>query len=181
VTGARYVVVGTSGAGKSTFARKLASLIDGDHVELDALHWDANWTACTPAEFAARVAARTAGERWVADGNYSAVRHVLWPRATDVVWLDFSRKVVFSRVIRRTFARAIRREELWSGNRESLGKALLSKDSILLWSFTTFAGNRRKFASARAGGEHAHLRWHALRSPREAGEFLRRLRVGALR
>lgn len=172
MTGARYVVVGTSGAGKSTFGRRLASLIDGDYVELDALHWGAGWTPSAPAEFEARVAARAAGERWVADGNYSAVRHVLWPRATDVVWLNFSRRVVFSRVILRTLVRAARREVLWSGNRESLRMALLSKDSILLWSFTTFDKNRRKFGSARANGEHPHLRWHELRTPREAHDFL---------
>ena len=102
----RFVVVGTTGAGKSTFARKLASIIGGDHVELDALHWDADWTPRTRSEFEARVAAHTTGERWVADGNYSVVRNLVWTRATDIVWLDFSRTVVFSRVIRRTLRRA---------------------------------------------------------------------------
>ena len=175
----RYVVVGTSGAGKSAFARELASIVGGDYVELDALHWDAGWTPRTRPEFEARVTARTAGERWVADGNYTVVRHVVWSRATDIVWLNFSRTVVFSRVIRRTVVRAARREELWSGNRETFGKALLSKDSILLWSFTTFGKNRRRYAAARASGEHAHLHWHELRSPREARRFLHAARLAA--
>ena len=169
----RYVVVGTSGAGKSTFARRLASITGGDYIELDALHWDADWTPRTQSEFEARVAARTAGERWVADGNYTVVRHVVWSRATDLVWLNFSRTVVFSRVIRRTLVRAALRKELWSGNRETFAKAFLSKDSILLWSFTTFGLNRGKYRAARAGGEYSHLRWHELRSPREARKFLR--------
>jgi hypothetical protein len=30
----------------------------------------------------------------------------VWARATDIVWLNFSRTVVFSRVIRRTVLRA---------------------------------------------------------------------------
>ena len=175
----RFVVVGTTGAGKSTFARKLASIIGGDHVELDALHWDADWTPRTRSEFEARVAAHTTGERWVADGNYSVVRNLVWTRATDIVWLDFSRTVVFSRVIRRTLRRATLREELWAGNRESLAKAFLSKDSILLWSFTTFGKNRSKYAAARASGEHPHLRWHELHSPREARKFLRAVRLAA--
>ena len=175
----RFVVVGTSGAGKSTFARKLASIIGGDHVELDALHWDADWTPRTRSEFEARVAAHTTGERWVADGNYSVVRHVVWARATDIVWLNFSRTVVFSRVIRRTLRRGVTREELWSGNRESLRMALFSKESILLWSFTTFAKNRAKFAAARESGEHPHLRWHELRSPGEARRFLEAARRAA--
>jgi len=177
MTGTRYVVVGTSGSGKTTFAQELALIIGGHHVELDALHWDANWTPRATADFEARVAARTTGERWVADGNYSAVRHVVWTRATDIVWLNFSRMVVFSRIIRRTLRRGATREELWSGNRESLRSAFLSKQSILLWSFTTFGGNRVKFAAARASGDHRHLRWHELRTPGEARRFLDAARV----
>jgi adenylate kinase family enzyme len=179
MTGQRYVVVGTSGSGKTTFARTLASIIDGSHVELDALHWDADWTPRTTPDFEARVTAGTTGERWVADGNYSAVRHVVWTRATDIVWLNFSRTVVFSRVIGRTLRRGATREELWSGNRESLRNALFSKDSILLWSFTTFAKNRVKYASARESGEYPHLRWHELRTPREARRFLQSARLAA--
>ncbi|MFO1310990.1 MAG: AAA family ATPase [Burkholderiales bacterium] len=173
--GPRIVVIGTSGAGKSTFARKLASSLRCDYVELDTLHWDANWTEREQPDFEARVRARTAGDRWVVDGNYSSVRHLTWARATDIVWLDFSRTVVWSRVIRRTLWRSAVREELWAGNRESLARALFSKDSILLWSFSTFGRNRAKFAAARASGEHARLRWHVLRSPREADRLLRAL------
>jgi adenylate kinase family enzyme len=179
MTGQRYVVVGTSGSGKTTFARELASIVDGCHVELDALHWGPNWTPRTTPEFEAGVRARTTGERWVADGNYSAVRHVVWARATDIVWLNFGRTVVFSRVIRRTLRRGATRQELWSGNRESLRMALFSKESILLWSFNTFAKNRVKFAAARDSGEHPHLRWHELRTPREARRFLQSARLGA--
>lgn len=173
--GPRCVVIGTSGAGKSTFARKLASRLHADYVELDDLHWDANWTEREQADFESRVLARTAGERWVVDGNYSAVRHVTWTRATDIVWLDFGRAVVWSRVLRRTMWRSIARQELWAGNRESLSRAFLSRDSILLWSLTTWSKNRRKFASARASGEHRHLRWHVLRAPREAERLLHSL------
>ena len=173
--GPRCVVVGTSGAGKSTFARKLAARVDGDYIELDELHWDANWTEREQADFEARVAARTTGERWVVDGNYSSVRHVTWARATDIVWLDFSRAIVWSRVIRRTLWRAALRRELWAGNRESLAMAFFSKDSILLWSFTTYGKNRRKYLDARSRGEHPHLRWHVLRSPREGQRLLRSL------
>ena len=173
--GPRCVVVGTSGAGKSTFARKLAARVDGDYIELDELHWDANWTEREQADFEARVVARTVGERWVVDGNYSSVRHVTWARATDIVWLDFSRAIVWSRVIRRTLWRAALRRELWAGNRESLAMAFFSKDSILLWSFTTYGKNRRKYLDARSRGEHPHLRWHVLRSPREGQRLLRSL------
>jgi hypothetical protein len=56
-------------------------------------------------------------ERWVVDGNDSIVREALWPPATHVVWLNFSRAVVFYRIIRRTLGRAITRN---SGGRMQL-------------------------------------------------------------
>lgn len=169
----RYVVIGTSGAGKTTFARTLAARLAVPHVELDALHWDAGWTPCPTPEFRERVAHAIVGERWVADGNYSAVRDILWPRATHVVWLDFRRTVVFPRVIRRTLWRAVTRERMWAGNRESLRMSFLSRQSILLWSFTTFRRNRVKFSRLRQDPAYGHLAWRDLRTPGEARAFLR--------
>jgi adenylate kinase family enzyme len=172
----RYVVIGTSGAGKSTFGRKLAAIFGSRYIELDDLFWDADWTPRAVAEFESRVVAQTAGESWVVDGNYSVMRDIIWPRATDIVWLNYGRAVVLSRVLRRTLRRLALREALWSGNRESIGRSFLSRESILLWSFNTFDKNRRKYATIRWSGEYPHLRWHELRSPREARRFLRAVR-----
>lgn len=74
----RYIVIGTSGAGKSTFAQSLAKATDCPYIELDKLYWGDNWTAVPASQFESRVMDATAGERWVADGNYSAVREALW-------------------------------------------------------------------------------------------------------
>ncbi|MBK1689218.1 AAA family ATPase [Rubrivivax gelatinosus] len=169
----RVVVIGTSGAGKSTFAKRLAARLGVPRVELDALHWLPGWTARDPDDFRARVAEAVAGEAWVADGNYSVARDVLWPRATDIVWLNYGRHVVWPRVLRRTVARVAGRQELWAGNRESFRQAFLSRQSILLWSLTTFAKNRVKYAELRADPRWAGLRWHELRTPREAQAWLR--------
>ncbi|WP_369818123.1 hypothetical protein [Acidovorax sp. Root219] len=79
----RYVIVGTSGAGKSTFAAALAHATGSPHIELDALYWGPEWTAVPHEQFEARVRSATEGECWVADGNYTALREVLWGRATQ--------------------------------------------------------------------------------------------------
>ena len=88
-TSCRVSVIGTSGSGKSTFGRKLAERIDAEYIELDSIFHQANWTPLPDDEFHDRVRARTAGERWVVDGNYGAVRPIVLERATTVVWLDY--------------------------------------------------------------------------------------------
>lgn len=168
----RYLVIGTSGAGKSTFAQALATATDATYIELDAHYWGPDWQAVPAEQFKRCVVAATQGQRWVADGNYSAVRDELWPRATHVVWLNYGRFTVFSRVLWRTLSRGLLRTRLSHGNRESLRMALLSKDSILLWSWTTHAKNRQKFAALRAQPEFAHLQWTEFTRPAQAQAFL---------
>lgn len=170
----RIVVIGTSGCGKTVFARALARHLSAAHIELDALFWSADWTPRPTAQFVEAVRQAAAAERWVADGNYSAVREVLWSRATHVVWLNFSRSVVFSRVLRRTLRRVWTREPLWHGNRETVGKAFFSRKSILLWSISTYARNVRKYTDLRQQGRYPHLQWSELTAPSQARAFLAR-------
>jgi len=170
----RFVVIGTSGSGKSTFASALAASADCPYIELDQFYWGPNWAAVPPEDFEKAVLGATAGDRWVADGNYSAVRDVLWSRATHIVWLNFGRWTVFSRVLWRTVSRGVMRTELSHGNRESLRMAFCSRDSILLWSYTTFAKNRLKFASLRDDPKYAHLQWIEITKPRHTNAFIER-------
>ncbi len=142
---ARVVVVGCSGSGKTTFARQLAQQLCVPHVELDALHWLPDWVPRPTDEFCALVAQAVSQERWVTDGNYRAVRGLVWSRATAVIWLNYTFPTVFGRVLRRTLRRTLTREVLYMGNRESLRRSFLSRDSILWWVITTFRRRRRQF------------------------------------
>ncbi|MEN9578323.1 MAG: hypothetical protein RJA70_1332 [Pseudomonadota bacterium] len=169
----RFVVIGTSGSGKSTFARALAKARNVPYVELDELFWLPGWTERETEDFRKRTAAAAAGDSWVVDGNYSVVREVLWTKATHIIWLNFSRSTVYSRIIRRTLVRAVTQQELWAGNRESFRKSFFSRDSILLWSFRTYSENRLRYAALRSSPNYAHLTWHDLGHPSEAREFLR--------
>jgi len=168
----RCIVVGTSGSGKTTFARDLAHALSVPHIELDELHWGPNWTPRPAYEFLQSVERATSASSWVVDGNYSAVRGALWPRATHIVWLNFSRTVVFPRIVWRTLRRSLLRQQLWHGNQESIRKSFFSRESILLWSFSTFGKNQSKYAALRNAPENGHLSWAELRSPSEAREFI---------
>ena len=109
-----------------------------------------------------------AGERWVMDGNYSAVRDIVWGRATAVVWLNYPFRVVLWRCLRRTITRAITREELFSGNRESFRMSFLSRDSIILWAVTSHRRVGKEYRRILGDGVFPHLRIIELRGPAEA-------------
>ncbi len=174
----RVVVIGSSCSGKSTFARALARARGCEHIELDELFWSADWQPKPAAEFRRLVAAAAAADCWVADGNYASARHVLWPRATTVVWLDLGLPRVLWRGLRRTLGRCLSRQELWHGNRESLRRALLSRESLLLWIVSTFHRRRREFEQLRASSAFSHLTWLKARDPGQACELLRSLEAG---
>ncbi len=168
----RIVIIGSSCSGKTTLAKQIADELGTQHIELDAIHWMPNWVERPPDEMRKLTAAAVAQDRWVVDGNYRVVRDIVWERATTVIWLDYSFPVVFYRALRRTLARSIRGQELFSGNRESLGKAFLSKDSILLWVITTFHRRRRQFRQIIRNDEFPSLKFVHLRRQRETDRFV---------
>ena len=137
----RVVVQGASGSGKTTLASYLANSLGVECLELDGLYQQADWTPLEIEEFRARVASFVEQSGWVVDGNYRHVRDILWPLATTVLIIDLPKRIVMWRVVKRTFLRIIKREELWNGNRESWRNAL-SRDAtrnIILWTWNSHA------------------------------------------
>ena len=170
----RVVIVGATGAGKSTLAIRLAAAIGAPYVELDALFWGPNWTPTPPEDFRARVAAATASPAWVVAGNYGAIRDLLWPRADTIVWLDYSFPLVLARLTARTLRRGVTGEVLWNGNREKLWwhAMLWSERSLFNWLCASFWRYRRELPALFREPAHAHARVVHLRTPRAAREWL---------
>jgi len=131
----RINVVGTSGSGKTTFARQLATTLSIDYIEMDAIFWLKDWGCPSDAEFFPKLAAALDQENWVLDGNYSRTIPIKWARVDTVIWLDFSFPRTLWQAIKRSTSRALSQQELWpnTGNKESFQRSWLSKDSILLW------------------------------------------------
>ena len=165
----RVNVVGTSSSGKTTLALALAERLGILYIELDALHWEPNWTEAPDEVMRERVRSAISGEAWVVDGNYSAIRDFVWARADTVVWLDLSLPTILARYGRRTIRRILFRQELWSGNRERPG-FLLGRDSLLWWILGTYRRRRRDYPVLLAA--RPQITAIRLRSPREATAWL---------
>ena len=166
----RIIVAGTSGSGKSTLARRIAEASGVPYVEIDALFHGHGWTPRPT--FAADVDAFTRQPAWVTEWQYAAVQPMLAERADVMIWLDYPRSLVMTRVIRRTVGRRIRREELWNGNREAPLRAVFTdRDHIIRWAWRTH-GDRAALV-AEAARRNPGLAVVRLRRPRETERWLR--------
>lgn len=171
--GRRILVVGTSGSGKTTMARRLAERLGLPHIELDELHWGPNWTEEPDEVFRERTLRAVEGcDGWTVDGNYSVTRDILWPRADTLVWLDYSLPLILWRLTRRTFSRALLDEPIWHGNKENLHTHFFTKDSLYWWVLTTYKQRRKTFGEIFARNEYEHLTKVRLRSAQEANSWL---------
>jgi adenylate kinase family enzyme len=162
----------------------LAEVIGAEFVELDAIQHQPGWTQLTPDEFRARVQDATAADRWVVDGNYSAVREdIVWARADTIVWLDLPKRVVMRQIARRTAGRVFLRRQLWNGNRETLRNAL-SRDpdrSVVMWAWTTHSSVHDRYRAAAGDPRWSHLRFVRLSSRDDVSAFLDEVGTGVSR
>jgi adenylate kinase family enzyme len=169
----RVRVVGTSGSGKTTFAGRLAAALGVPHLELDAVFWDADWTKRDQEEARALIRAfvSAADRGWVTDGNWTVGTAGLLDDADAFVWLDYPRRTVMPRVVRRTLRRGLLRTELWHGNREDLRNVLNPdpEENVVLWSWTSHARVRVRYSTLATESAIPVIR---LRSPREARRWL---------
>lgn len=156
-------------------------MLGASNIELDGIYHQPGWEPLDDDLFRARVAEATEATAWVVDGNYSAVREMVWERADTVVWFDLPYALVMARSVRRTVRRAVTRQELWNGNREPWSNlySLDPRKSIIAWAATRHGVYRRRYREAEHDPRWAGLRFVRLRSQRAADAFLAEVTVMA--
>jgi len=154
------VIIGSTGSGKSTLAEQLAKKFNYDLIDLDALHWEPNWTKAPLEEFRERVIKATESDGWVIAGNYRSVRDLTWSKSEAVIWLDYSLPLIFGRLWKRTWRRWWYQEKMWNDNRESIWThfKLWSDDSLFKWLLKTYWRRKREYPTLLSSPEYQHVK-----------------------
>jgi adenylate kinase family enzyme len=97
----RVLVIGSGGAGKSTFASGLGERTGLPVIHLDALYWRSGWTETPSDEWGRLVNKLLARDTWVIDGNYGGTQDARIAACDTVIFLDLPRHVCLWRVVKR--------------------------------------------------------------------------------
>ncbi|PYZ96512.1 topology modulation protein [Alteribacter lacisalsi] len=98
----KIAIIGSGGAGKSTFARTLGEKINIDVHHLDTLFWKPGWVG-VPKEKQREVQNELVQEdEWIIDGNYSSTMDIRLQAADTVIFLDLPRTTCALRVLKRS-------------------------------------------------------------------------------
>ena len=97
----RILVIGSSGAGKSVFAARLAERTGLPLIHLDAIYWKPGWIKTPKEAWARTVDDLLARDAWVMDGNYAGTMDRRLAACDTVVFLDLPRTVCLWRAVKR--------------------------------------------------------------------------------
>jgi adenylate kinase family enzyme len=162
----RVLIVGNSGGGKSTMARRLGSLTGLPVVHLDVLFWKPGWVETEDDAFRAAVRQALEGPAWICDGNFGGSWDIRMPLADTIVWIDQPRLVCLARAVWRAISyRDGGRLDMAAGCREKIDP----KFYRYIWSYDRKVKPRLEAALA---AHAAHARVMRLRSDREIAAFL---------
>ncbi len=137
----KIILIGSSGAGKSTFSRELANL-----VNFPVLHLDKIWHSMDYSEKAEKKFRQVQEnflaehENCIIDGNYRGTLGLRVAQADLIIWLKISRWRAVGRVFRRSL------KWHWSRkNRPDMAEDFTEKFDKEYWEFIKFVWNFPKF------------------------------------
>lgn len=94
-------MIGSGGAGKSTFARQLGEILKIKVIHLDALYWNPGWVKTPSEEWEKKQESLVKEESWIIDGNFSSSLDIRMEEADTIIFLDFPRTLCLYRAIKR--------------------------------------------------------------------------------
>ena len=165
----KVVVIGSGGAGKSTFARRLGEISGLPVIHLDTVFWRPNWEPTPKEEWKAKVEEMMKADAWIMDGNFGGTRELRMRAADTIIMLDLPRRVCMYRIMKRAI--------VYRGKkRPDMAEGCLEKMDL---DFISWVWNYRKRGRLRALDEIGRLNgkeFVVLKNHREIEDYL--FRVG---
>jgi adenylate kinase family enzyme len=117
----KILVIGSGGAGKSTFSRRLGKILDLEVIHLDVLYWHRGWVETPKPEWRRTVEELVKRDSWIIDGNYSGTFDIRFEACDTVIFLDVPRLICLWRLLKRkALYRSVGRPDMAQGCDEKL-------------------------------------------------------------
>lgn len=94
-------MIGSPGAGKSTFAVELGKKINLPVIHLDKEFWRPGWVETPKDIWRGKVSELVERKEWIIDGSYDGSLDIRLPRADTVLFLDYPRFLCLWRIFKR--------------------------------------------------------------------------------
>lgn len=160
----RVLVIGSPGAGKSTFAARLADRSGLPLIHLDQEYWRPSWIEPPKDDWRQIVSGLIARDSWIMDGNFGGTLELRLSRADTVIDLQLPAWLCVWRLLRRIISSAGKtRADMAEGCPEHLDF------SFLLFAARFPAGPRKRIDKTVANFEGTYIR---LRNTAEVEHYL---------
>jgi adenylate kinase family enzyme len=164
----KIIIVGSGGAGKSTFAKQLGDALKIEVIHLDRLYWKPNWITTPKDEWSKIVQLLLTRDSWVMDGNFGGTREMRMRASDTVIFLDIPRRICLYRILKRfVIYRGTNRPDMAEGCNERFD-----------WEFIQWVWTYPKRARSRVPAQFEQFtdkNFVVLRSTREIESFLQGL------
>ena len=112
----RILLIGNAGAGKTTFARKLAEKLDLPLIHLDRLYWCGEWEHLSRDAFDAALQPLLESPRWIIDGNFNRTIPHRLTYCDTVIFFDLPTLTCLAGITKRTLTNLGRSRADMGGN-----------------------------------------------------------------
>jgi adenylate kinase family enzyme len=163
----RILIVGNSGGGKSTLARRLGEKLKLPVIHLDVIFWKPGWVEIGDDLFRIKVERALQAPAWICDGNFGGTWDLRMPLADTILWVDQPRLLCLYRAIKRvaTYRGRRARPDMAEGCDEKFDL----KFYRFIWSYDAKVAPRLEAALGEYG---PHARVVRLKSDRQIDAFV---------
>lgn len=85
----RVLIIGSNGAGKTTFSYSLSGKTGLPLIHIDKIYWQNYWEVTPQREFLEKVLAEVQKPKWIIEGNNLSSLSQRLPYADTVFWFEF--------------------------------------------------------------------------------------------